>query len=213
MNKVQFLLIWELVQVHSRALQAPGRAMAAAVTRLKVFSTVPFSSHFSVPSIWAVGVNISNLDMLFFSNREGWWLFACWVSIPGSCARGVVHNPCGISFNDRAAVVFAGSCQPRGGHLFFSFSPIWRLLDGVIRAVVILDADVNFHNGVGAFRNRIAHQTGLSQNVKCWRAECPNSKHLCSHHHLQLLFHLTMRSNDTLPIFFKKLILYFVQIC
>jgi hypothetical protein len=90
----------------------------------KGFSTVPFSSHFSIPSIWAVGVNISNLDMLFFSNREGWWLFACWVSIPGSCARGVVHNPCGISFNDRAAVVFAGSCQPRGGHLFFSFSPI-----------------------------------------------------------------------------------------
>jgi len=90
----------------------------------KGFCTVPFSSHFSIPSIWAVGVNISNLDMLFFSNREGWWLFACWVSIPGSCARGVLHNPCGISFNDRAAVVFAGSCQARGGHLFFSFSPI-----------------------------------------------------------------------------------------
>ncbi len=146
----------------------------------------------------------SNLDMLFFSNREGWWLFACWVSIPGSCAWGVIHNPCGISFNDRAAVVFAGSCQPRGGHLFFSFSPIWRLLDGLMRAVVIFDADINFHNGVGAFRRRSAHQTGLSQNVKCWRAECPNSKHLYSHHHLQLLFHLTMRSND--PSYFLQAI-------
>jgi hypothetical protein len=37
------------VQVHSRALQAPGRAMAAAVTRLKVF--VQFHSAVIFPSL------------------------------------------------------------------------------------------------------------------------------------------------------------------